>query len=86
MYHTSEPTLFDLTAIPGPLPHFQVQDTASTLSLPSESDDAASFLPDIDYFAPTEVGTMTSWDGMKMSDMAALDSFEKTFGSYVYPQ
>ena len=84
MHHTSdsEPTFFDLTTIPGPLPHYQ--DT--TLSLPS--DDTTALLPDIDYFALTEVGATTSWDGIETSNLAVLDNFEKTFGSYhdVYPQ
>lgn len=84
MHHTSvsdlEPNLFqvDFTSIPGPLSHHQ--DT-TTLSLPSLADasETTSLLPDIDYFTLAEVGTRTSWDG---NDLAVLDNFEKTFGSY----
>ena len=77
---TYKPTLFDLTTMP--LPHHQ--DT--TLSLPS--DDTTPLLPDIDYFALTEVGTAMSWDSdvIKTSNLAALDTLEKTFGSYIYLQ
>jgi hypothetical protein len=79
MLHTSdsEPTLFDLATIP--LPHNQV----TTLSLPS--DDAASLLPDINYFTVTDVGTTTSWDESNLA-IQVLDNFEKNFGCYVYPQ
>lgn len=83
--HTSEPrlTLFDSDLITIPLPHNHTLD------------DPTSLLPDIDYFALSEMGTTTgtgtslassSWDGFESSSMAALDTFEKTFGSYEYPQ
>lgn len=78
----SEPTLVNPTTIP--LPH----NHGTTLRLSLPSDDAPSLLPDIDYLALTEVGTMTSWDGNEISNLAAsaLDTFENTFGSYEYPQ
>ena len=75
----SEPTLFELATMP--LSSSQNQEAA--LFLPS--DDATALLPDIDYFALTEMGT-TTWDGRKTAELAALDTFEKTFGSYIYPQ
>jgi len=78
-HHKSEPTLFDLAT----LPSSQHQDT--TLILPSDS--ATSLLHDVDYYARTEFGTTstTFWDGYE-TDNSALDTFEKTFGSYIYPQ
>ena len=79
-YCVSEPTPFDLATIP--LSSSQNQEAA--LFLPS--DDATSLLPDIDYFALTEMGTTTAWDGLTTAELAALDTFEKNFGSYVYSQ
>jgi len=72
VHHISEQTLFDSHL--ASLPSSQYRDTTSTLH-------------DIDYFALSELGTTTGGDGLEMANsVAALDSFEKTFGSYVYPQ
>ena len=78
-HRISEPTPFDLATIP------LSQNQEATLFLPA--DDATSLLQDVDYFALTEMGT-TTWDGLKTADLAhaTIDTFEKTYGSYVYPQ
>ena len=80
----------DWTTPPFPPPHPthlatipSSQNRDATLFLPS--DNTTSLLPDIDYFALSELDptTTSKWPS---SNFTALNTFEKTFGSYVYPQ
>ena len=75
-------TLFESHHLATTIPSSQNQD--ATLFLPS--DDTTSLLHDVDYFALSELATTTGWDGLEKANLDALDTFEKTFGSYLNPK
>ena len=75
----SEPAPFDLAIIPSSV---SSQTQGGALFLPSDDLDANTLLADVQVNYLLEAGTDTL-DGLGMT---ALDSFEKNFGSYTYPQ